>query len=113
MTKPRRRFSPEEGLFLQEIDHNLFWSDFGDFKACVTPGANGKRTGKGLETDILSLSEWQALGYDRHSVFADPMFVDPASGDYRVRPDSPALKLGFENFDMDRFGLTSDFPVEA
>jgi S1-C subfamily serine protease len=33
------------------------------------------------------------------------MFIDPAKGDFRVREDSPALKLGFKNFPMDRFGV--------
>jgi len=31
------------------------------------------------------------------------MFVDPAHGDYRVKPGSPALALGFKNFPMDQF----------
>jgi len=56
------------------------------------------------------LQEWQRLGFDRHSVLADPMFVDPVNGDYRVKPESPAIKLGFKNFDMDNFGLLPDFP---
>ena len=38
------------------------------------------------------------------------MFVDEAGGDYRLKPDSPALKLGFENFDVDACGLLPDFP---
>jgi membrane-associated protease RseP (regulator of RpoE activity) len=33
------------------------------------------------------------------------MFVDPAKGDFRVKDGSPALKLGFQNFPMDRFGV--------
>lgn len=33
------------------------------------------------------------------------MFADPAHGDYRVKDGSPALKLGFENFPMDQFGV--------
>jgi hypothetical protein len=57
-----------------------------------------------------SLEEWQALGFDQHSVFADPMFVDPENGDYHVKPESPALKLGLENFDVSGAGLTPDFP---
>ncbi|MCP4509915.1 MAG: signaling protein, partial [Fuerstiella sp.] len=44
-------------------------------------------------------------GRDQHSIIADAMFVDPESGDYRVKEGSPALKLGFENFPMDRFGV--------
>ncbi len=57
-----------------------------------------------------NLKEWQQLGFDKHSVLADPMFVDPANGDYRVKPESPALKLGFKNFDVSDAGLLSDFP---
>ena len=101
---------PVEGPFMEEMDSNLFWSDLGEFKACVTETDVGKRTGKGTETRVLSLEQWRKLGYDRHSVFADPMFVDAANGDYRLRPGSPALKLGFESFDTDQFGLLPEFP---
>lgn len=47
----------------------------------------------------------QQSGRDRHSLIADARFVDPASGDYRVQEDSPALTLGFQNFPMDQFGV--------
>jgi hypothetical protein len=42
---------------------------------------------------------------DVHSMVGDALFVDPASGDFRVREGSPALKLGFVNFPMDQFGV--------
>jgi len=42
---------------------------------------------------------------DVHSILADARFVDAASGDFRVKDDSPALKLGFVNFPMDQFGV--------
>lgn len=45
------------------------------------------------------------LGWDQNSVLGDPMFVDPARGDFRVQEGSPALKLGFKNFPMDQFGV--------
>ncbi len=45
------------------------------------------------------------FGWDENSEFGDPMFIDPANGDFRVKPDSPALKVGFENFPMDQFGV--------
>jgi hypothetical protein len=34
---------------------------------------------------------------------ADPMFVNPATGDYGVKDGSPALTLGFKNFPMTGF----------
>ena len=44
-------------------------------------------------------------GRDAHSIIADAQFVNPASGDYRVQSQSPALRLGFVNFPMDNFGV--------
>lgn len=58
------------------------------------------RSGKPVE----SWQQWRKLGYGEGSALGDPKFVDPANGDYRVKSDSPALKLGFKNFPMDRFG---------
>jgi len=100
--------TPLHGLWAEEIDHNLLWSDVGEFWAIITPSDLGKRSGE--PSTVLDLEGWRALGFDRNSAFADPLFVDPENGDYRVRPESPALKLGFENFDMDKFGLLPDFP---
>jgi hypothetical protein len=51
--------------------------------------------------------ELRRLGLDPHSVTADPRFVAPATGDYRVKPGSPAERIGFANFPMDRFGVVS------
>ncbi|MEO7100594.1 MAG: PDZ domain-containing protein [Luteolibacter sp.] len=44
-------------------------------------------------------------GRDSHSIVGDAGFVDPAHGDYQVKNGSPALKLGFVNFPMNRFGV--------
>jgi hypothetical protein len=45
---------------------------------------------------VISLSKWQALGYDVHSVIATPaqLFVNPSTGDYRLKPGSPAIDAG-------------------
>jgi hypothetical protein len=47
----------------------------------------------------LTFNDWQKLGLDVHSQFADPLFVDPALGDISLKPESPALKLGFQPID--------------
>lgn len=53
---------------------------------------------------------------DTHSVFGDPLFVDAARHDYRLKPDSPALKLGFKPIPVDQIGpfksdLRATWPV--
>ena len=50
------------------------------------------------------LSEWQKLGYDQHSLVADPRFEDAAHDDYRLKADSPAWQLGFERIPVERIG---------
>jgi parallel beta-helix repeat protein len=45
---------------------------------------------------ILTLTEWQALGYDQHSFIADPsqLFVNEAGNDYHLTTSSPAIDQG-------------------
>ncbi|MGQ9733137.1 MAG: right-handed parallel beta-helix repeat-containing protein [Candidatus Zipacnadales bacterium] len=57
---------------------------------------------------LYTWEEWQALGADRNSLIADPLFVDAAKGDYRLKPDSPALKLGFKPIPIDEIGPYQD-----
>ena len=56
-----------------------------------------------------SWTQWQAEGHDLHSLYVDPMFVDPENHDFRLRPDSPALKLGFQPIDMSHVGPRPQF----
>ncbi|MGQ9730340.1 MAG: right-handed parallel beta-helix repeat-containing protein [Candidatus Zipacnadales bacterium] len=57
---------------------------------------------------LLTWDEWRATGKDAHSVFQDPLFVDPANHDYRLKPESPALKLGFQPIPFDKIGPYAD-----
>ncbi|MCX7015074.1 MAG: PDZ domain-containing protein [Candidatus Sumerlaeota bacterium] len=77
--------------------------------------ADGGRT---LDYNLFRYYEpsesFKQLGIDAHSKTGDPMFMDPEKGDFRVKPDSPALALGFENFPMDQFGVTKpEWKAEA
>jgi hypothetical protein len=47
---------------------------------------------------------WKDLGLEKESVIADPLFVDPEKGDFTLKPDSPALKLGFKPIDVSKVG---------
>ncbi|MCX8157659.1 MAG: right-handed parallel beta-helix repeat-containing protein [Verrucomicrobiae bacterium] len=51
-----------------------------------------------------TLSEWQQGGQDVGSVIADPLFVDPARGNFALKPGSPAARVGFQPFDLSKVG---------
>ncbi len=100
---------PARGPWLEEVDRNCFFSRSGKFSARVSQ----MRGEDGPEREVrrYDLEGWRKLGFDRNSVYADPLFVDPARNDFRVRPESPALKVGFKNFEMGLWGITKDFPA--
>ncbi len=68
--------------------------------------------GAELDRNLFTTTEADRLKYanrgcDTHSLVGNARFVNPETGDFRVKRGSPALKLGFRNFPMDRFGVTS------
>ncbi len=68
------------------------------------------RWGSDVDANIFVSSEadrskFLAQGCDSNSIVADPKFVDPVAGNFQVQSDSPALKIGFRNFQMDNFGV--------
>ncbi len=78
---------------LAESDRNVIWHA-GRPVALTLPG---------VADDYWAA--WQKMGYDRNSVVADPLFVNAARGDYRLRPNSPALKRGFQPIPFEKIGL--------
>jgi hypothetical protein len=57
----------------------------------------------------LSLDQWrQQQNHDQHSIIADPGFVDAKNLDFHLKPDSPALKIGFTPFDYSKAGVYGD-----
>lgn len=92
--------------------HNIV---FTAYQPAVMNSALGEsdRWGKELDYNLFAtgqaaMRKFAAHGADAHSVSADPLFVNPGQGDFRVRPESPAFKIGFRNFDMTDFGVKSE-----
>ena len=84
-----------------KADHNLVWSTTGQVL-----GAQDRFPSRLYEPNesVLSWEQWQALGYDQHTIIADPGFKDPANGDFRLSESSPAIKIGFKPFALDKAG---------
>ncbi|MBI2194236.1 MAG: right-handed parallel beta-helix repeat-containing protein [Planctomycetes bacterium] len=76
-------------------DLNLFWDITGE----VVLGQ-----ARGPDSKPLNLAEWQKMGFDRHSLVADPKFRDLEARDFTLLPDSPAWSIGFEPIDLSDVG---------
>ncbi|NCO36554.1 MAG: hypothetical protein GW893_22175 [Armatimonadetes bacterium] len=74
------------------VDNNVYWCGEG-----VAP-----RVGWGAKD---TFADWQTLGFDTHSVVADPLFVDAENDDYSLKHGSPAFQLGIEPIDTSNIGL--------
>ena len=86
------KIGPQQ-LATSKVEHNLYYC--GGVEDTSTPKL---------------LQALQAQGVSRTDVYADPMFVDLKPGDFRLKPESPALKMGIKQIDLKGVGLTKDFP---
>jgi hypothetical protein len=81
-------------------DYNLFYQPQGVYRMRGVPG-------------IRTLAQWREgldREYDQHSITAAPLFVDADNGDFRLRYDSPAFAVGFQDINFVDIGLMKDFP---
>ena len=70
-------------------DNNLF------FPSPATKTTQPLISYKGKKYRASQFRDYQRdTGHDRHSLEANPMFKDEANDDYRLSPDSPAIKSG-------------------
>lgn len=79
---------------LAECNYNLYWHKQGPaffIEKSLTP--------------LGTFAKWQAGGFDTNSQIADPLFMDASKEDYRLKPMSPALKLGFQQIPFEKIGL--------
>lgn len=86
-----------------EFKHNIVSSGY--FPIGVKFWGDG--VDNNLFPDTVAFNKSLKNHTDAHSVYGDPMFVDAAKGNFSVKPNSPAFKIGFKNFPMDEFGVVS------
>ena len=79
---------------------NVYWNSSGVLSDSF-PSGHGEGSPRNLN---VSFKDWQHLGHDKDSVVADPMFVDSAHSDYRLKVGSPALARGFEPLRLESAG---------
>ncbi|MCW0216731.1 MAG: right-handed parallel beta-helix repeat-containing protein, partial [Prosthecobacter sp.] len=73
-----------------EMRNNVYWNN----------------AGLPVQFHDTDLAGWQKrTGHDEGSLVVDPMFVDAAKRDFRLKPESPALKLGFLPSDVNEAGV--------
>ncbi len=75
------------------LDGNVYWD--------VRPGAKAED----MKLAGGTLEQWRARGHDKNSLIVDPEFMAVQQDDYRLKANSPALKLGFQPIDLSRVGL--------
>lgn len=66
----------------------------------------GKQVDSNFFLSAQALKSAQKLGVDQNSISGDALFVNAAVGNYSLKPQSPAIKMGFKNFEMN-FGVTA------
>ena len=92
------------------VKHNIFFGSYFPIAMNVDIADKGK-WGKEIDINFFAsnlneVKRYTENGCDKNSLVGNPSFVDAQNGDYRVQPDSKALKIGFKNFEMDQFGVT-------
>ena len=67
------------------IDHNVYFS----------PDGSSHGSWQWKDITYASFGAYRTgSGNDRHSIFADPRFVDPATGNFQLQASSPAIDAG-------------------
>ena len=84
-------------------DLNLFWSVSDNMTAA---GGWGDLSIEGIMSveNTVDMDEWRKMGYDTHSIYADPKFTDVKNFNFILEPDSPVFSLGFRQIDISDVG---------
>ena len=86
------------------VRRNIFWEGAGENLRRVANGAPVKETWwDDIEPKIRGL-----IMIEDNLINVDPRFVDPMAGNFQLREDSPAWKLGFHRISVEKVGLYQD-----
>lgn len=91
----------------------LLGSNWGDDHYKMDNNYYFDASGRPISFAGASLEDWKKRGHDQHGEIADPMFVDPKKADFRLKPDSPALKIGIKQIDVSNVGPREKIGVEG
>ncbi|WP_405603920.1 right-handed parallel beta-helix repeat-containing protein [Polaribacter sp. Asnod1-A03] len=118
---PMKGASNKKNIFYAIDDDSKFISQPGEGKGLVGEDSRGRvrATMKDVDSDYNiyyckndnsvaenALSSLQKRdNSDKNSKATDPLFMDPENGDFRFKPDSPAIKMGIIPIDVSKIGL--------
>lgn len=107
--EPHLSFTFERNIVYWDQGQLLGYSGWGNGAKVVLRNNLYWRAG-GQPFDFVGKTweQWRAAGNDRDSLIADPLFVAADKRDFRLRPGSPAAKIGFKPFDLSQAGVYGD-----
>ena len=111
-----QRKAPAEGNI---IENNILYSPDRGSILIASPSVSGFQSDYNVVVNVfsdrngtgknLSLTQWQALGYDLHSFTATPaqLFINPVDPNFQLAPASPAIDAGtwLSNVPTDMLGM--------
>jgi hypothetical protein len=90
-------------------DYNLFWN-YRDEEPVIWDYQPVFCEGNPKPAQQFDLEGIRKLGYEMHSIVADPEFVDAEKRDFRLSESSPASEIGFVPIDYSDVGPRKDTP---
>jgi hypothetical protein len=85
------------------------WNSWNDENVLSSNNIYWNTSGQNIEfDDSLNLAQIQTFEKESGSVEIDPCFVDAEHFDFNLKPNSPAITLGFKPFDYTKAGVYGD-----
>jgi hypothetical protein len=102
--EPHTRFA-FEGNIVYWREGQTIAGNFSDFHFAFDRNLYWREGGGEIKFGNLTLEQWREKGMDKNSQIADPLFADVQKDDFTLKPDSPALKMGFKPIDLKGVGV--------